>query len=162
RRWAANIKNFTQSRAMPPWKPDNHGLFRGERTLSQVDIDALAQWADSGAPLGDPAQVPPPPKFPDGWVLGEPRLLLGLKDEYVIEGVGVDEYRCFVLDPKLTEDRYVQAVEFRPGNPTIVHHVMTYIDALGFATGKQNKDGKQGFPSEGTGPGFFPAGDLGG
>src|SRR5262249_35975879 len=48
RRWAANIKNFTQSRAMPPWKPDNHGLFRGERTLSQVDIDALAQWADSG------------------------------------------------------------------------------------------------------------------
>ena len=162
RRWAANIKYYTQSRAMPPWKPDNHRMFRGERSLSQSEIETLAQWVNAGAPLGDSAQLPPPPKFTEGWALGTPDLVLGIEDEYVIEGTGNDEYRCFVLDPKLKEDRFVQAVEFRPGNPKIVHHVMTYIDAFGFAAGKENKDGKQGFASIGTGPGFFPAGDLGG
>jgi mono/diheme cytochrome c family protein len=162
RRWSANVKQYTRSRAMPPWKPANLGAFRGERRLSDAEIDLLGRWADAGAPLGDPAQAPPPPVFADTWQLGTPDLVLGMTEDYLIDEHGTDEYRCFVLDPKLTEDRYVQAVEFRPGNPRIVHHVMTYIDAFGVAAGKEGKDGKPGFASRGTGPGFFPAGDLGG
>jgi len=161
RRWADNIKHVTASHAMPPWKPVNQGMFLGERHLSAEEIELLAKWADAGAPLGDPARVPPPPAFNDGWQLGKPDLEL-VMPEFEVAASGPDEYRCFVLDPRLAEDRYVQAVEFRPGNARIVHHIMTYIDAFGFAAGRASDDGRPGFPSRGTGPGFFPAGDLGG
>ncbi|HZT80115.1 MAG TPA: redoxin domain-containing protein, partial [Gemmataceae bacterium] len=161
RRWATNIKAYTQSGAMPPWKPVNRGTFHGERWLPQEEIDLLARWADAGAPLGDPARVPPPPKFPDGWRLGQPDLVLEA-DEYEVAAEGSDEYRCFVLDPKLTRNRHVTAVEFLPGNPRIVHHAMTYIDLTGASVKLLGKDGKPGYSSRGTGPGFVPLGDLGG
>ncbi len=161
RRWAESIKTYTESKAMPPWKPVNRGMFHGERGLSKEEIEVLAKWADAGAPLGDKAKVPAPPKFSNDWALGKPDLILAA-EEYQVEAEGSDDYRCFILDPKLDEDKFVQAVEFRPGNARIVHHVMTYIDVFGFAKDRSGNDGKPGFPSRGTGPGFFPAGDLGG
>ena len=161
RRQAANIKAYTRSHAMPPWKPVNEGLFLNERRLSQPEIDLLAAWADAGAPLGDAAKVPAAPKFPGGWQLGEPDLVLE-SGEYELAAEGNDEYRCFVLNPKLTEDRYVRAVEFIPGNRRVVHHVMTYIDGLGVSAFFFSKDGKPGYSTAGTGPGFVPLGDIGG
>ena len=154
---ADDIKAYTASKAMPPWKPVNHGMFFGERHLTQEEIDLLAKWADAGAPLGDASKVPTPPQFKDDWQLGKPDLELAMP-EFDVDAAGPDEYRCFVLDPKFTEDRYIQAVEFRPGNARIVHHVMTYIDAFGFAQGGEANDGKPGFPSRGTGPRLLPRG----
>jgi mono/diheme cytochrome c family protein len=158
---ARNIKAVVTDRRMPPWKPANHGTFRDERWLADADIDLLAKWVDAGAPLGDPAKVPPPPTFADGWQLGTPDLVLQAP-EYEVGAEGSDEYRCFVLDPKLTEDRHVRAVEFRPGNGRVVHHVMTYIDTSGVSTWRQAVSRKPGYSTDGTGPGIKPAGDLGG
>ncbi len=162
RRWARDAKRYVLAGAMPPWKPANDGQFRGERRLSKEEIDALSAWADAGAPPGDLAAAPPPPKFPEGWMLGDPDLVLEAPGDWDVDPEGADEYRCFVLDPKLTEDRYVRAVEFRPGNARIVHHVMTYIDAKGDAVKFDESDPKLGYSSSGTGPGFMPLGDLGG
>lgn len=161
RRWSHAIDQQVAARRMPPWKPANLGTFHGERHLAQADVDLVHRWVEAGAPQGDSARVPPPPVFKADWMLGQPDVVL-TGETYDVGPKGDDEYRCFVLDPKLTEDRWVRAVEFSPGNPQIVHHVMTYIDTTGFAEKRLKEDGKPGFASRGTGPGFFPAGDLGG
>jgi hypothetical protein len=41
-------------------------------------------------------------------------------------GVGTDDYRCFLLDPHLAQDRYLTGTFVRPDNATVVHHVILF------------------------------------
>ena len=41
-------------------------------------------------------------------------------------GTGTDDYRCFLLDPKLTAPAFVTGVNVLPGEPSIVHHVILF------------------------------------
>ncbi|MET1058803.1 MAG: hypothetical protein ABWX84_04370 [Nocardioides sp.] len=41
-------------------------------------------------------------------------------------GVGTDDYRCFLLDPELTEDAFLTGIDVLPGNPAVVHHVILF------------------------------------
>ncbi|HKS16096.1 MAG TPA: redoxin domain-containing protein [Planctomycetota bacterium] len=160
-RWSRDIKRATKAKTMPPWMPANHGEFRDERWLSDAEIDTLARWCDTGAPLGDKAKVPTPPKFPEGWMLGEPDLVLTGPD-YEVGPTGPDEYRCYVLPTDLPEDRWVSAVEVRPGNMRIVHHIIAYVDTSGLSEKLDADDAKPGYRSQGTGPGFIPSGEMSG
>jgi len=160
-RWSRDIKRATKSKSMPPWLPANHGEFRDERWLSDAEIDAISKWSDAGAPLGDKAKVPTPPKFPEGWMMGEPDLVLTGPD-YEVGPTGPDEYRCFVLPTDLPEDRWVSAVEVRPGNMRVVHHIIAYVDTGKTAERLDADDPKPGYLSHGTGPGFIPAGEMSG
>ncbi|HEX3869306.1 MAG TPA: redoxin domain-containing protein [Pirellulales bacterium] len=161
RRWSDNIVAFTQARSMPPWKPQNQDCFRGERRISDEEVATLAQWVADGSPQGDAAQTPAPPQFHEGWALGEPDLVLETP-EYELESHGADEYRSFVLDPKLLKNRDVVAIEYKPGNAQVVHHIISYIDGIGISKIYDGNDGKPGYASGGTGQRFIPLGDLGG
>ncbi|GAA1914430.1 hypothetical protein [Nocardioides marmoribigeumensis] len=60
---------------------------------------------------------------------GERRLDLRMPEAYEPSAPtrgGTDDYRCFLLDPGLTEDTFVTGVDVRPGNPEVVHHVILY------------------------------------
>ncbi len=129
--WAADIKSFTQRRIMPPWKPSEGPAFHNERRLSDKELAVLAAWADGGTPQGNVNDAPPPVKFPEGWQLGTPDLILTVDEDYVLGATGRDVFRCFVLPTSLKEDKYVAAVEVRPGNPRIVHHALLFVDATG-------------------------------
>ena len=76
RPWARSIKNRTASRQMPPWFIDkNIGIqrYKDDPSLSNDEIAAIARWVDHGAPLGEPADLPPPREWPaDGWTYGTP------------------------------------------------------------------------------------------
>ena len=64
RPWARAIRDKVVSREMPPWHAAPGGVpIRNVRALSQAQIDTVAAWADAGAPLGDPADLPPLPEF---------------------------------------------------------------------------------------------------
>jgi hypothetical protein len=39
---------------------------------------------------------------------------------------GTDEYRCFIIDPKLTKMAYLTGSQFLPQNRAIVHHAIVY------------------------------------
>src|SRR5438874_11192680 len=55
RPWAKAMKAAVVTRKMPPWFADpSYGHFSNDRSLSQHDIDTIAQWADNGAAKGDP------------------------------------------------------------------------------------------------------------
>ena len=60
---------------------------------------------------------------------GEKRLTLTMPEAYTPAaptGVGTDDYRCFLLDPGLTEDTYLTGTNVLPGNPDVVHHVILF------------------------------------
>ncbi len=129
--WAKDIKDYTQRREMPPWKLSEGIGFHNERRLTDQEIKTLADWADGGTPKGDANDAPPPREFAKGWQLGTPDLILSPEDDFVLGPSGKDVFRCYVLPTKLTEDRHVAAVEMRPGNPQIVHHLILFIDTAG-------------------------------
>ena len=72
RPWAKVIREKVRSREMPPWGADPaHSLkMRNDRSLSQSQIDTIVAWVDAGAPRGSDADLPPLPKFADGWTFG--------------------------------------------------------------------------------------------
>ncbi len=159
---AGFIKDITQDRRMPPWKPeDGYGTFRDVRRLSDEDLRTLARWADAGAPEGDPKDLPAMPHFPEGWQLGKPDLVLTMPKPFKIYASGRDIYRNFVLKIPIDKDRTVAATEFRPGNRRVVHHALFFLEAYGQARRRDGEDGQPGYTSFG-GIGVLPSGGLGG
>jgi hypothetical protein len=164
---ADQIVTVTQSRYMPPWKPEpGYGDFIGERRLTDQQIQLISDWKDSGAVEGDAKDLPPMPTFPDGWMLGKPDLIVSMAKPFTLAADGDhgrDVYRCFVIPLNFTENKYVTAVEFHPGNTKIVHHSIFFLDTNGIAAKKEqeNTDGQIGYSTFG-GPGFTPTGGLGG
>jgi peroxiredoxin len=171
--WAADIKDYTQSRRMPPWKPSTGAEFHNDRRLAETQIRTLAAWTDGGTPEGDPKDAPPPRKFIAGWQLGTPDLILTMDGDFQLGPGGRDVFRWFALPTNLTEDKNVIAVEVRPGNPRIVHHALLFIDTSGEARklAQQEKEREKKTDEVDKGPGyngamgvrgFRPRGGLGG
>ncbi len=132
RSWASEIKEFTANRQMPPWLAEpGHGEFQDVRRMSDREIATLAEWADAGAPEGKKKDAPPPKSWSDEWMLGKPDLVLEPSAEYQVGASGDDEFHVFVLPTNLVEDKQVVAVDFRPGNSRVVHHVVSFVDTSG-------------------------------
>jgi peroxiredoxin len=129
--WAGDIKEYVQERKMPPWKPVEGPAFQNERRLADRDIATLAAWVDGGTPAGDPKDAPPPKHITEGWQFGEPDLVLTPDEDFHLGPSGKDTFRCYVLPTHFAEDRYVVALEVRPGNPRVVHHTLQFIDTTG-------------------------------
>ncbi len=128
RPWARSIREKVVSREMPPWHADPRvGQFSNDPRLSQAEIDTITAWVDGGAKEGEPRDLPPAPKFVQGWSIGQPDLILDMPEEFTLEANGPDEYQHFQIDPGFTEDKYVQMAEARPGNRRIVHHIIASI-----------------------------------
>ncbi len=160
--WRGDIKRYTESRQMPPWKADaGAGDFQDARRLSGHEIATLAKWADAGAPEGDPKDLPAPPHFHDDWALGKPDMVLEPLRPYHVEADGGDVYRCYVIPTDFTQDRYVSAVDVQPGNRAVVHHVIAFIDGDGKSANLDGHEKEPGYTSFG-GVGFTPTGALGG
>jgi mono/diheme cytochrome c family protein len=128
RPWARSIREKVVSREMPPWHADPRvGQFSNDISLTQDQIDTITAWVDGGAKEGDPRDLPPAPKFVEGWGIGQPDLILKMPEEFTLEADGPDEYQRFLIDTGFTEDKYVQMAEARPGNRRIVHHIIAFI-----------------------------------
>jgi hypothetical protein len=148
--WGRMIKYVTEIRYMPPWSPDpEYRHFSGERALSASQIKQIADWVDGGMPRGNAALEPRVPTFPTGSQVGTPDLVLTMPNSYSLTGTGQDVYRNFVLPTNLTENKTVRAIEFRPGNNKIVHHVRLAYETKGAARTKDtetpNEQGYDGF-----------------
>lgn len=126
---AREIADVIESRYMPPWLPEpGHGHFDGERRLSRDEIGLIKQWIAEGMAEGNPADLPSPPQWPEGWAVGKPDLVLTLPSPYSLAPEGKDVYRNFVVPIPTGERRYVRAVEFHPDNHKVIHHAFIEVD----------------------------------
>ena len=127
RPWAKAMRDEVGAGVMPPWHADPQiGHFKNERRLTDEQRDLIVRWANGGAPRGNPSDLPPLPQYTEGWTIGEPDLVLNMPVEYRVPADGFVEYEYIEIPTNLTEDRWVQAFEVRPGNREVVHHVIAY------------------------------------
>jgi peroxiredoxin len=129
RKHAAMIREVVDDRRMPPWHADpRYGHFRNDRSLSAAERATLLAWVDRGAPLGDPAKLPPPRAFPQGWAIGTPDAVFEIPEPFTVPAQGTVEYVHIRVPTKFQEDVWVQAAEARPGDRSVVHHIIVYVD----------------------------------
>jgi polyisoprenoid-binding protein YceI/mono/diheme cytochrome c family protein len=122
---ASGLAVVTGAGYMPPWPASDVGIeVRHPMRLSPDDIEAIADWADAGGQLDVPASTPvPPPAVPD---LPEPRAdrVVRMAEAYRVTPAEEDDYRCFILDPEVTEPTFLTGYTFDPDQLEVVHHAI--------------------------------------
>lgn len=137
RPWAKAIKSAVASRTMPPWHADpRYGSFENNRSLSAGELQTISAWVDGGAPPGDPTIAPAPAVFAEGWRMGTPDVVFEMPKEFHVPASGVVEYQWIKMPTGFTEDKWVEAVEVRPGDRSVVHHAVVYAREPGLRYAK--------------------------
>ena len=127
RPWARSVRKEVKRKSMPPWHADpKHGEFRNDVSLSPEEMQLIIDWVDGGAQRGNPAAIPPPPEFVEGWqltnILGrEPDVILFMQEEFTVRATGEDLNLSFEIPTNFKRDYWVIGSEVR-GNPRVVHH----------------------------------------
>jgi peroxiredoxin len=141
--WGEMIAEVVRQQRMPPWHVSpKYGHFANEDTLTEDEKEMVYAWVASGCPQGDPADLPAPPKFPEGYLLPrEPDQVIYIADEPVdVMAEGVEPYRYYTVDPGFTEDKWVTMAECLPGTPPVVHHIIVFIETPQEQKEKSNSD----------------------
>jgi hypothetical protein len=131
RPWAKSIQQRVTNRDMPPWHLDKTvGIkhYKNDRSLSSDEIATIVRWVDAGAPQGNAADLPAPLTFASdaNWFMGEPDLKVTTPNDFTMYANGPDWWIDQFADVTLDEDRWIKAMEIKPSNPKIVHHVVIY------------------------------------
>jgi tetratricopeptide (TPR) repeat protein len=141
------IVGVTESRYMPPWLPaPGYGDFIGARRLTDQQISVLKAWVEQGSVEGSASDLPPAPRFHEGWQLGQPDLVVQMPRPYTLPASGTDVFRNFVIPVPVTSPRYVKAVEILPGNKQVVHHANILVDRTQWFRRLDAQDDEVGFP----------------
>jgi peroxiredoxin len=126
--WAEMIGEVVAEQRMPPWHADpRHGKFANDPRLSEDEKSSIAAWVAAGAPRGDVNELPEPPKFAEGWMIPQPDEIIYMQKSFDVPAEGTVPYQSFIVDPGWHEDKWVAAMEPRPGNPAVVHHIVMYV-----------------------------------
>ena len=150
--YAGLIKYKVANRLMPPWHVDKTvGIqdFKADLSLSDEEIETIVSWADAGAPLGDPADMPPPrdfPAFSDVWqfeeMFGRPPDLVISNPLFKLHAAGLDQWPDLEVPLEgLDEERYMFAIEAQPSTPEaryVFHHGGPSLIQDGERTGLMN------------------------
>jgi len=127
---AKAIRDKISEGAMPPWQAEMpHGTFLNERGLTEEEKATIFRWVANGAPKGDAKDMPPAPSYPTGWSIGKPDVVFEMPEEYKVPADDVIQYEYFYIPTNFTEPKWIQAVEVRPGNRNVVHHVLVFYKA---------------------------------
>jgi copper type II ascorbate-dependent monooxygenase-like protein len=150
RPWSKSIREQVIQRAMPPWFADAQTStlkFSNDRRLTQTEIDTITAWVDAGSPKGDDKDLPPIPRYIPGWTFGEPDLVIEMPVDFEVPAEGELPMQNFYVPVPFKEERWVEAVELRPGNPAVVHHSIANVVSLPAGTtvvnGKAVREGGQ-------------------
>ena len=145
RGWAEMIGSVVEEGRMPPWNADEEfrGIFTNERRLEDGEKAKLLRWIADGMPRGNPDEDPEPKTWFEGWTIGEPDVVFSMERRWAAGGEpadalpeagfevpreGVVDYQYFEVQTDFPEDRWIQAIETRPGAADVVHHVLILLE----------------------------------
>jgi thiol-disulfide isomerase/thioredoxin len=119
-----------ENRLMPPWHastdPANGlGGFQHDVRLTEDQINLFRAWVAADCPAGDAKDAPTQPQWKpsDQWQIGTPDFVFAMPEPYVVPKYRLDEYQYYRVRADYPEDRYIQAIEVKPGNKAVVHHI---------------------------------------
>ena len=138
---APMIREVVNRGSMPPWfaaDAQAKSPWINDRSLAAAEKQQLLTWLDRGTPAGDPRQSPAPRTFPDGWLIGQPDAVFEFAQPVPIKATGTMPYQNILVDTQLDQDHWVQAIEVRPGNPSVVHHVLVFVQGADEADGPRD------------------------
>src|SRR5206468_494160 len=69
---------------------------------------------------------PAMPTYETEWLLGTPDAIFSMTEDYPVPADGTVAYQYFLVPTNLTEDKWLQAMEVRAGDPKVLHHVIVY------------------------------------
>jgi hypothetical protein len=122
------LPGSVSTRKMPPFpagRGEGEVPFAHDPSLTDDQIAAIVDWAEAGAPEGDPEREGDPiPKV--GGTLSRSDVTLSMPEPYE-PTTAPDDYRCFILDWDGTDPTWVTGFRVTPGNTRIVHHVAAYL-----------------------------------
>ncbi|MFN0124872.1 MAG: c-type cytochrome [Blastocatellia bacterium] len=165
RPWAKSIREEVTARTMPPWFADPHTStlpFSNDRRLSQKEIDTIIAWVDGGAVRGNDKDLPAMPDYTPGWTFGKPDLVVEMPIDFEVPAEGELPMQNFYVPVPFTEERWVEKVELRPGNPAVVHHSIANVVMLPPGTKIVNGKAVQGDGGAAAGLNSQSARDTGG
>ncbi|MGB3074073.1 MAG: hypothetical protein WBB36_02060, partial [Chitinophagales bacterium] len=146
--WGFSMLTQVNAKLMPPWPPDpNYCHFKDENVLTENEINAINNWVNNYMPIGDINLAPPLPIYNGSSIMTDPDETFHLP-VFTLPDEG-NVYWRFVNQPGYTEPKYLNAVEFVAGNPSIVHHVTLGLDNTGLA-----EIDDQNYPGPGCPRGF--------
>jgi len=133
---ATRIAEVVNERRMPPWHGNlnpEFGKLHNDKRLSEEEIDTILAWAAQDAPPGNKADAPQPIQWPPkgAWEIGKPDFVYKMPEPFHLPKSGILEYQFFRVKLNYQEDRWFQAVEVKPGNAEVVHHVGLHLVPAG-------------------------------
>ena len=140
------IEFVTRKKYMPIWKAEKgHGKFANEHTLSNYEIGLISEWVKSGMKEGKKEDLlPHSAPNENEWKLGKPDLVLEM-EPYDLPASGEDQYRVFVMKNKIPKGKVIRAIDFKPGDPSVVHHSTIFVDYTGKLSKYDKEDPEPGY-----------------
>ena len=130
--WSPMIREVLMNKRMPPMQVDpDIGHSDNARYLPTKELQTLVHWIDAGAPRGLSATDPLEnfePANEDRWVLGEPDYIVSAKS-HDVPPTGVLDYVYDRVDLPFVEDKWLRAVEYKAGDSSVLHHLVTFVTA---------------------------------
>lgn len=128
---AERIEMVVQERRMPPWHGylDSHfGELASDKRLTSKEISTILDWVRTGAAEGDAAEGPKPIEWPsdDAWQIGKPDYVFNIPG-FRVPKHGILDYQFFRVSLGFETDRWFKAVQVKPGNAEVVHHVGLHV-----------------------------------
>jgi peroxiredoxin len=131
---ARMIEEVVVAKRMPPWHADPHyGKFDNDRSLTTAESQTLLRWIQQGARRDesddDPLAKTSAPAAE--WPLGKPDFIVKLPKPEEVPATGVLDYRHIIVKSPVPQDAWLAAVDVRPGNRKVVHHVIARMQFKG-------------------------------
>lgn len=133
---AGMIGTVVPAGQMPPWsaappKAGAHSPWANDRRMPAADKKDLMAWLKGARPVGEATDAPLPRKFDPEWGIGKPDAVFGFDKPLPVKAEGVMPYQTVMVETQLPEDKWVQAIEVKPGARAVVHHVLVFVSEPG-------------------------------
>ena len=126
--FAPMIRESVRSERMPPYFADPHiGTFKNDQALTAEQTKTLIHWIEAGAPRGagrdvlkeEAGEAAEWPTF-----LGKPDVVVELP-AFDVPASGLVEYQNMRVDNPFTENTWLRAISIKPGDRSVLHHVVS-------------------------------------
>lgn len=142
--WGEMMAEVVRQQRMPPWHASpEYGSFANDRRMPEREKELLYQWVENGCPEGDHAEPLPLREFTTGWQLPrQPDDVYAMPEPFTVPADAGQEgvpYQYIRVPTNFRKDRWIEASEVQPGNRSVVHHVIVYVEPPGDSTKKRPK-----------------------